>query len=342
MKRTLTSMLFGSGLLLSTLASAGTSPVTPTTLTYQYCSTSGCRAGGSATLISDYATTQYPLVLAHGMGGFTSIAGLSLTQYFYGINADLAANGGRVFATQVASFDSSYVRGEQLLNQVQQIAAITGSPKVNIIGHSQGTLDARYVAGVRPDLVASVTGVGGPNLGSPVADTVKKISNIPLLGTVVLTPVVSTAVNALFTLLDITSGQRYSQSSINGMNQLTTSGAAAFNAQFPNGIPIEGVCGQGRFAVNGIRYYSWGGTGHLTNLLDVTDPLLLLTGALIPGANDGLVGQCSSHLGLVIRDNYNQNHVDEVNLILGLASDDEVSPVVLYRQQANRLKNVGL
>lgn len=335
MKRTLTSMLFGSGLLLSTLASAATT-------TYQYCSTSGCRSGGSATVISDYAATRYPLVLAHGMGGFTSIAGLSLTQYFYGINADLAANGGKVFATQVASFDSSYVRGEQLLNQVQQIAAITGAAKVNLIGHSQGTLDARYVAGIRPDLVASVTGVGGPNLGTPVADIVKQVSDIPLVGTVVLTPVVSNAVNALFTLLDITSGHRYDQNSINGLNQLTTAGAASFNAQFPNGIPIEGVCSNGRFAVNGIRYYSWGGTGHLTNLLDVTDPLLLLTGLLIPGANDGLVGQCSTHLGLVIRDDYPQNHVDEVNQILGLVSFSGPTPVTLYRQQANRLKNVGL
>jgi triacylglycerol lipase len=335
MKLTLMSMLLGSGLLLSTVASA-------TSATYQFCSTSGCRAGGSATVISDYASTKYPLVLAHGMGGFTSIAGLSLTQYFYGINADLAANGGKVFATQVASFDSSYVRGEQLLNQVQQITAITGADKVNLIGHSQGTLDARYVAGVRPDLVASVTGVGGPNLGTPVADVAKQVSDIPLIGTVVLTPVVSTAVNALFQLLDITSGQGYSQNSINGLNQLTTAGAAAFNAQFPSGIPVEGDCGSGRFTVNGIKYYSWGGTGHLTNLLDVTDPLLLLTGALIPGANDGLVGQCSTHLGQVIRDDYPQNHVDEVNQVLGLVGFCVTSPVTLYRQQANRLKNVGL
>jgi triacylglycerol lipase len=349
-------MLLGSGLMISAFASAATA-------TYQYCSVSGCRAGGSATVVSNYASTKYPIVLAHGMAGFTRLAGLNITQYFYGINADLTANGAKVFVTQVASFDSSYVRGEQLLNQVQQITAITGASKVNLIGHSQGTLDARYVAGVRSDLVASVTGVGGPNQGSPVADIVKQVSDIPIVGTQVLTPVVSSAVNALFTLLDITSGQRYSQSSINGLNQLTTAGAAAFNAQFPNGVPSGDGCGSvtppvtppppppnqnflrvnlTSAAVSSVRYYSWGGTGHLTNLLDVTDPLLLLTGALIPGADDGLVGKCSSHLGVVIRDDYPQNHVDEVNQLLGLVSFFATSPVTLYRQQANRLKNAGL
>ncbi len=351
MKHTLTYLLLGSGLLLSSAASAATA-------TYQYCSTSGCRLGGSATVVSTYASTKYPLVLAHGIGGFTSIAGLSLTQYFYGINADLTANGGKVFVTQVASFDSSYVRGEQLLNQVQQITAITGADKVNVIGHSQGTLDARYVAGVRPDLVASVTGVGGPNQGSPVADVVKKVSDIPIIGTQILTPAVSSAVNALFTLLDLTSGKRYNQNSINGLKQLTTAGAAAFNAQFPNGVPGGDGCGSvtpppvtppQQYLVRAsltvapsVRYYSWGGTGHLTNLLDVTDPLLLLTGALIPGADDGLVGRCSSHLGEVIRDDYSLNHVDEVNHLLGLVNFFTTSPVTLYRQHANRLKNAGL
>ena len=58
--------------------------------------------------------------------------------------------------------------------------------------------------------------------------------------------------------------------------------------------------------------------------------------------NDGLVSSCSSHLGYVIKDNYWQNHLDEVNQVLGLVSLFETSPVTLFRQQANRLKNAGL
>lgn len=142
-------LLLTSGLLLSSAVMAAS---------YQACSTSGCRTAGSTMVLSSYAKTKYPLILAHGMGGFSSIAGF---EYFYGIGSDLTRNGAQVFETQVASFDSSYVRGEQLLNQTKQILAITGASKVNLIGHSQGSLDVRYVAGVLPNKVASVTTVGG-------------------------------------------------------------------------------------------------------------------------------------------------------------------------------------
>jgi len=335
-------LVFAGTLLASSLASA-------TTASYQFCSTSGsassCKSGGSATVTSTYAQTRYPLVMAHGMGGFTAIGGLSIGQYFYGINSDLTANGAKVFATQVTSFDSSYVRGEQLLSQVKQIMAITGSPKVNLIGHSQGTMDSRYVAAIIPSKIASVTGVGGPNLGSPVADTIKAASTIPVLGPV-LKPLITGGIDAFFKLLDMSSGQAYTNSSWNGLNQLTTAGSAAFNAQFPQGMPST-KCGNGADSGGGegssvVKYYSWGGTRHLTNLLDISDPFMALTGAMISGPNDGLVSQCSSHLGLVIRDDYSQNHLDEVNLVFGLVDVFSASPVTLYRNQANRLKTAGL
>jgi len=94
--------------------------------------------------------------------------------------------------------------------------------------------------------------------------------------------------------------------------------------------------------VNGIRYYSWGGTGVLTNPLDVSDPFLALFSPLTPGPNDGFVGRCSTHLGQVIRDNYLLNHFDEVNQIAGLRSPFVVDPRSIYRDHANRLKNAGL
>jgi triacylglycerol lipase len=332
----LSSLVFAGSMLATSLTSA-------TAATFQFCSTSGCQAGGSATVTSNYAQTKYPLVMAHGLAGFTAIGGLSIGQYFYGINSDLTANGARVFATQVASFDSSYVRGEQLLSQVKQILAITGAAKVNLIGHSQGTLDSRYVAAMIPSKIASVTGVGGPNTGSPVADTVLNVLNSPAGG--FFTPVITSGVNAFFSLIDVSSGQRYSQSSMAALNQLTTSGMATFNRKFPQGMPTSN-CGQGAAQVttNGssVNYYSWGGTSKLTNAFDLSDGFLNLAGFLIPGASDGVVPQCSSHLGTVIYDHYAQNHLDEVNLLFGLTNVFATSPVTLYRNQANRLKNAGL
>lgn len=48
------------------------------------------------------------------------------------------------------------------------------------------------------------------------------------------------------------------------------------------------------------------------------------------------------HLGQVIRDNYNMNHLDEVNQVMGLTSLFETDPKAVFRTQANRLKNIGL
>ena len=44
----------------------------------------------------------------------------------------------------------------------------------------------------------------------------------------------------------------------------------------------------------------------------------------------------------MIRDNYFQNHLDEVNQVLGLVSIFESNPTSIFRAHANRLKNRGL
>ena len=130
------------------------------------------------------------------------------------------------------------------------------------------------------------------------------------------------------------------QDALAGLDSLTTKGATAFNAKYPQGIPTT-ACGEGAYTVNGVRYYSWSGTGHLTNVLDIVDPALALMNVVFPEGNDGLVGRCSSHLGQVLRDNYNMNHLDEVNQLFGLVSIFEANPVSVYRQHANRLKGAG-
>lgn len=332
MKLALLPLVVTAGLSVSTLSIAETS-------TFQLCNSSGCHAnaGGSQTVSSSYAKTKYPLVFANGAAGFSSIGEFN---YWYGIPQNLTTNGGNVFITHEASLDSSENRGEQLLDQVQQILAITGDSKVNLIGHSHGSQSIRYVAGVIPDQVASVTGVAGPNLGSPVADNIYTLLKTPVLGRIVST-VVSTAMDSFFTLINVSAGQYYSQDTQASLYALTSTGAAEFNKKFPQGIPTT-KCGQGAAMVNGIRYYSWSGTGKLTNPLNPATPLLTATGLLISEPSDGLVPKCSSHLGMVIRDNYFQNHLDEVNQVAGLVSPFEVSPVTLYRQHANRLKVAGL
>lgn len=127
------------------------------------------------------------------MAGFSAVGPL---QYWNGITEDLVANGANVYVAQQASFNSSELRGEQLLLQVKQILAITGAEKVNLIGHSHGSQSVRYVAGLIPNKVASVTSVGGPNKGSPVADFVYNLTQSPIAP--ILDPGVSSAVNVFF------------------------------------------------------------------------------------------------------------------------------------------------
>lgn len=283
----------------------------------------------------DYTKTKYPIVLAHGLAGFDELFGVF--EYWFGIPDALEDGGATVFVTDVSPFNSSQERGEQLIDQIEQIVAITGKPKVNLIGHSQGSLDVRYVAAVRPDLVASVTTVAGPHKGAALADFLRaNVQNGSFTESVL-----AFFADSLGAVLDLLTGHTNPEDAIAALDQLTSTGTAAFNAAYPQGVPTTS-CGSGSAVVNGIRYYSWSGTGVLTNALDISDAALGLTSTVYPEANDGLVGRCSSHLGTVIRDNYFQNHLDEVNQVVGLVSIFESSPQSIYRAHANRLKNAGL
>ncbi|RJG09625.1 triacylglycerol lipase [Pseudomonas cavernicola] len=310
--KTLLALCLASGLLISSQADAG--------------------LFGS----SGYTQTKYPVVLAHGMLGFDSILGID---YWYGIPSALRSDGAKVYITEVSQLDTSEARGEQLLAQVEEIVAISGQPKVNLIGHSHGGPTIRYVAAVRPELIASATSVGAPHKGSATADFIRQVPPGSAGETLL-----SGIVNGLGGLINFLSASSSTtpQNALGTLESLNSAGAAVFNAKFPQGIPTT-ACGEGAYSVNGVRYYSWGGTSPLTNILDPSDILLGATSLTFNGAaNDGLVGRCSSHLGQVIRDDYRMNHLDEVNQAFGLTSLFETDPTTVYRQQANRLKNVGL
>ena len=306
---------------------------------YYDCATNtGCLAVGSVNSNATYAKTKHPIVLAHGMAAFNSIASISS---WYGIPEDLTKNGATVYSTKVSSFESSEVRGEQLLRQVQVIAAITPTRKVNLIGHSHGGQSVRYVLGAAPQHVASVTAIASPHKGTPVADLARGAADADRSR--LLAPVASTVVNGLGSMIALLSGGgQYSQNSLAGLDSLTTKGSAAFNARFPVGLPST-ACGVGVAQHNGIRLYSWSGGKQLTNPLDASDAALAATNlAFLGETNDGLVGSCSSRFGTVIRDNYRMNHLDEVNHLFGLVSLLETNPVAVFRQHANRLKTASL
>jgi triacylglycerol lipase len=284
---------------------------------------------------STFTKTRYPIVLAHGLTGFRQLFGV--VDYFFGIPGDLQSGGAKVFVTQVSAVGSAEERGEQLLTQIEFIASSTGAGKVNLIGHSEGGLDARYVMAVRPDLIASLTTVATPHQGADLADFFA--DNITANG--FSGAVFQAFGNSVGTVIDLLTGTSSPQDALGAVRSLSTAGAAAFNRKFPAGLGAT-RCAATPASANGIALYSWAGSSVLTNVFDVSDPALGLSSLFYSEDNDGLVGKCSGHFGKVLRDNYSMNHLDEVNQLFGLTSIFETSPVSVFRSHANRLKNAGL
>jgi triacylglycerol lipase len=113
----------------------------------------------------------YAVVLAHGFFGADSWAGLDFLQYFYEVRQYLGDRGEtQIYTPSVDPFNSSEVRGAQLTAAIAEIRILANSDKVNIIGHSQGGLDARLVAHEHPEWVASVVTFATPHQGSRIAD----------------------------------------------------------------------------------------------------------------------------------------------------------------------------
>jgi triacylglycerol lipase len=273
----------------------------------------------------DLLGPPYPIVLAHGFFGFDELFGV--VDYWWQIPETLAAAGEtQVFVTTVDPFNSSTVRGDQLIAQIENILASTGHAKVNIIGHSQGGLDARVVAHERPDLVASATTIATPHQGSEVADLVEALSGDLLVD--LLNALLQLIGPALWDMID--DGSDISA----GLYLFSQAGIAEFNETYTDSP--------------GVRYYSVTGTSgpeygttspstgpcstvnppaFITKWFDdrdAIDPLLSLTEWYLSDyglnrneyRNDGLVrassGQWGRFLGCIPAD-----HLDEVGQLFG-------------------------
>lgn len=126
------------------------------------------------------------IILAHGILGFDKVLGI---EYFNGIKRHLESKyeGVKVLTTAVDPTDRIETRGEQLREQILTALGQTGqSPFLNpdeethIIAHSMGGLDSRYILspdneGNIAEFITSLTTVGTPHKGSPVADLVYKM-----------------------------------------------------------------------------------------------------------------------------------------------------------------------
>lgn len=110
---------------------------------------------------------RHPVVLAHGLLGFSRLFVGIGPAYFRGIEGRLTAAGNRVAAPQVPATGSIERRAEALLRGVRDAF---GEERVHVVAHSMGGLDARHAITHLGLAAVSLTTLGTPHRGSPVAD----------------------------------------------------------------------------------------------------------------------------------------------------------------------------
>jgi len=137
-------------------------------------------------VFASVARTTYPVVFAHGMGGFDDIMGYDYWGDDYGVfvgdpcdgflevtcNANINS-GQKSFIAQMQPFQSSEYRGTQLANQIESYMATTGTRYVNLVGHSQGGMDIRKAAKLLYQhkgyqVVKVMVSISSPHRGSPL------------------------------------------------------------------------------------------------------------------------------------------------------------------------------
>ncbi|AMP05105.1 esterase/lipase family protein [Collimonas pratensis] len=325
----------------------------------------------ASTAASDPATsaaTQYPVILVNGLFGTDDyLKGPSFQgfPYWYGIVEDLQRHGAKVYVASVRTIDGEAARGQDLLDFINKVAP---GQKVNLIGHSQGGFTVRYVAQIAPDRVASVTTIGTPHWGAPLADVISgAIGVVDNLG-------FGTAVRAVLTplasILGLIIQGNPDQDAFGTLGVLNSAGAAAFNLKYSSaglGDPKSCASGASSQTIDGNvqQLYSWSGSAFrgplphdvsLTTVFGVPlDTALLLDGTTaglatvgLPtvafglGDNDGMVPVCRSKFGQVIGTAFKWNHLDEVNQIAGILGGNAEDPVAVIRTHVERLKNAKL
>ena len=122
----------------------------------------------------DALTTKYPIILVHGI----VIKQIAMINAFGRIGEELTYDGYSVYIADIDGIGAIETNAEQLKRYIERVLSETGAEKVNIIAHSKGGLDSKYMItelGME-DKVASLTTLCTPHHGSLIAS---KIWDLP-------------------------------------------------------------------------------------------------------------------------------------------------------------------
>ena len=119
--------------------------------------------------------TKYPIILVHGL----ALRDTKLVRAFGKIENKLIESGHKVYTANIDAFGTVENNAKQLKERIGEILKDTNSDKINIIAHSKGGLDSKYMISHldMAEKVASLTTLCTPHKGSPVAT---KIWGLPM------------------------------------------------------------------------------------------------------------------------------------------------------------------
>ena len=189
--------------------------------------------------------TRHPIVLGHGFD-----ASPTNRWGFYKVAQTLGADGHAVHVAEVPPYDAVEIRAAYLARHIDAALAETGADKVNLVSHSMGGLDARYVVSVLgyADRVASVTTLSTPHRGSAVADVALGLMPGPL----------DAVVNALASAWGRSYSDVANDSHVRAaMEAISEEGTAAFNLEVKD--------------ASGVKYLSWAGVSSVLGLANTKD-----------------------------------------------------------------------
>jgi triacylglycerol lipase len=273
---------------------------------------------------------RHAIILAHGFNAS------STNQWsFFNVADTLRKAGNTVYVADVPPYSSVAVRAAHLSGFVDDALA-DGAEKVNIIAHSMGGLDARYLISSLGygDVVASLTSISTPHQGSAVADVALDL--LPSLGSA------DDAIDDLASLWGLTFSDVAGDSDVRAaLSALAEASAPAFNRDNPDDPRVF--------------YQSWAGVssvGGISNPADrfACEGLLFgqgkadkMNAQLVPGAafvahglqlrpNDGMATVEGAKWGQ-FRGCIRADHLDEVGQIRHTGPDARTGfdHLVFYR-----------
>ncbi|MBW6409562.1 lipase family alpha/beta hydrolase [Clostridium weizhouense] len=126
-----------------------------------------------ARIDSQICKTKYPIILVHGVG----FRDLKYINYWGRIPKELIRNGATIYYGNQEAWGTVAYNAQNIKSKIFDVLKETGAEKVNIIAHSKGGLDARYMISKLEmgDYVASLTMISSPHRGCKFVDIACKI-----------------------------------------------------------------------------------------------------------------------------------------------------------------------